>query len=96
MNQQAKAKALSLAYEFVTKQTGCSQSYLVRKLLLNKKTLCRIRDGRVVRDETCSYALSSLYKILDDAYMRDISVNGGVNSALYHKMDKELLRAILL
>lgn len=96
MNQQAKAKALSLAYEFVTKQTGYSQSLLVRKLLLNKKTLCRIRDGRVVRVETYNYALSALYKIIDDAYMRDISFNGGMNSALYNKLDKELIRAILL
>ena len=94
MNQQAKA--LSLAYEFVTKYCGYNQKQLTEKLLLNKSTLSRIKKGEVVRGVTYNYALSAFYKIIDEAFLLDASTTGGANSALFHNIDKALLRTILL
>lgn len=94
MKQQAKA--LSLAYNFVANYCEYNQKQLIERLSLNKRTLMRMRLGQPVRVETFYYAIKVLYGIIDSEYMKDISENGGARSALFHKVNKELLKILFL
>lgn len=93
MNQQAKA--LSLAYEFVTKHSNYNKKVLSEKLKLNFRTLRRINLGQTVRDSTYEYALLAMYDIIEECYQNDLSSTGGDNAVAYLKMMRELLRAVL-
>lgn len=93
MNQQAKA--LSLAYEFVTKNNSFTKKELSEKLKLNFRTLRRINLGETVRDSTYEYALPAMYDIIEECYQNDLSSTGGDNAVVYLKMMRELLRAVL-
>ena len=95
MNQQAKAKALSLAYEIVISNTNYSKNTLTTKLKLNERTLRRIRSGGAVKDCTFEYAIGVLYDMIDSFFQKDIKDTGGVNSTRFLMLQRTLLKALL-
>ena len=91
MKQQAKAKALSLAYEFVTTSTRYSKNVLTTKLNMNERTLRRIRESRPVKECTHDAAFCALIKILNELYRKDIEQTGGSNSTKFLLMFRKIL-----
>lgn len=93
MNQQAKA--LSLAYEIVTKKLHLNLKDLSEKTNLDPKTLRRIREGQRVKLGTYDYALSCLFDLIEAEYQNDLVATGGESSIFYLRIMRLLLLELL-
>lgn len=87
-----KCKALTLAYNCVTK-LGWNHSRISREFGITLPTLRRVRSGHSGKSITDDYCMKVFLTIINDAFHKDLTNEGGKKTVNFNNVFREILLA---
>lgn len=86
--------ALTMAYEFVTKQLKWTHAKLNKEFGFNYATLARIRDGKPMKPCNYQFFFDFFVSIADEAYHKDLKRGGDHRHEFLHFFHDVLMAAV--